>query len=391
MSLFGVIRSSGKFFSLMRKFRYSNATVEIKSNIKKSVVGYPLNYFLEHEAKNFAQEKDLDKSLKIAILSKTIEKLKIDFDEEIFVLSFYRISSYLQEDEAMKSQLSAEMNLILKKNLHKLEKFSSCFTILYKNIKNSFTIENSLVEPLFQRCMNRIKLVYKFRDDGQMLASFFDLVNKMNQNNELKKELEVFIEENHQKISFDSILQILSIIVENKGEKHFLLKIFEDVDSCVMFYDFFHYFKLLRNFLKIEFNENSDTDLQEKLLEKIRSIIKGLNESFEKKIATNFEAEKLIENYNNLVIKEYYQDISLLLKIFVDLKSFGEIYRKNLQKKDQNYFPEVEFQKIFESEKYILSALGKKQFNECSLFYENFLKNTDQDECIQKFIKIVFK
>ena len=48
---------SFKKFSFIPK--YLNVTVAMKSNVQKSGVGYPLNYFLEHEAKIFQQDDKL--------------------------------------------------------------------------------------------------------------------------------------------------------------------------------------------------------------------------------------------------------------------------------------------------------------------------------------------
>ena len=124
------------FFSFKRLtlfHNFLNTTIVAKSNIQKSSVGYPLNYFLEHEAKVFENDEKINKALKVAILMKTIERLQFNFNEQNFIMSLHRISYYLQ-NYSEKQNASKMTNSILSKNYQKIQKSSSFFTILDKNM-----------------------------------------------------------------------------------------------------------------------------------------------------------------------------------------------------------------------------------------------------------------
>jgi len=389
---------SFKKFSFIPK--YLNVTVAMKSNVQKSGVGYPLNYFLEHEAKIFQQDDKLNKSLKRAILSKSVEKLKYTFQEQNFVMALYRIAYYLEEDSEKQLKAYKEMNSILTSNYKKLEKFSSCFTILFKTMDGTFKFDDSFIELLTSQALVTMKKQYTFRDYGSMLASFYGMINSKDwkgKNEKQKKELEDFIKKNKDKIGFDASLHIAILSGETTSEKDHIdvfLKILGNLEKYLLFFDFLKYFKLLRVLVKVftsDFQGKFTEEDKEQILKLSDAIIKGFNDTFREKMSKNFQGITKLSNSNNLIIKEYYQDMSLLLKIYVDLKILGISLREMTVNKDQNYNPEKEFEKLFLDKNFVLGEVGKKQHDTCLAFYDKFLKKDDGDESLKRFIDILFK
>ena len=391
-----ILRVSKKFLKLrvlFAKFKYFQSTIN-ENTIQKLNIGYPVNYFLEYESKNFETESSTDQSLKIEILNRNIENLKYGFDEQNYIMALYRIQIYLENDK-QKNAYDC-MSSILKQNYTKLEKFSSCFTILYKIENQTFLIDKAIIECLVQHTFKTIKTQYTFRDYGTMLASFFELIYKknLNVNQKLKNELQMLIMENHKKISFDGQFQILAAIFDNKvkeNQSDFILQLLEDIEASMPFADFLKYFRILRIFLKIfleNFLENYSVSQKHEIMTKIGAIIRYFNICFEDKINKNFQAENLKNKYKNLIIKEYYEDVSLLLKIFVVLRDLGEIILPHDQNKNQKF--EENFKQLFLNSNFRLSSLGKIQYNDCCDFYNKFLKNEDKDASLKKFMNILF-
>ena len=397
MNIFKISNRCQRLIFLFKRLKQSHVSVAVNSGIQKTNVGYPLNYFLEYEAKIFQDEDSLNQSLKIAILGQNIEKLRYSFHEQNYIMVLYRISLYLQTSKEKQEKAFKQMSLILTQNYQKIDKFSTCFTILYKSLDETFKLDKELIEPLIQHALKRMKLQYTFRDYGTMLSSFYDLIHckSITIKKELNDELEAFIKENHEKIGFESNLQILLILIENKEEKNFdlIMKLLSDVENSILFVDFLKYFRMIRMFLKIvarDFFENGSNETKERILERIDSIVKGVNACLAGKIANNFQAEKNKEKYENLIIKEYFTDVSLLLKIYSDLKDLGIVLREIPKNHDLKFYPEEEFQKIFINENFSLSDVGQKQFGDCLAFYEKCLKNEDKDESIKKMFNILF-
>ena len=387
--------SKTRFFLFKRLtlfHNFLNATVVAKSNIKS----YPLNYFLEHEAKVFENDEKINKALKVAILLKNIERLQFNFNEQNFVMSLYGISYYLQ-NYSEKQNASKMMNSILSKNYQKIQKFSSYFTILSKSMDGTFKFDIKTMEKTVHQALVTLKTQYTFRDYGTILASFFSMINNKNwmiKNENQKKELDVFVNENYQKVGFDASLQIATSIAENNSmdqNSGVFLKILQNLEDFMLFFDFLKFLKFLRVLMNI-FGEKQkiSKEVREQILEKSDTIIRGLNVIILEKMKQNSQIMANQTKYNNVTIKEYYQDVSVLLKIYVDLKNLGNYLRETPKNKEENYRPEKEFAKLFLDQSFVLGEFGKKQQYTVTSFYDRFLKKNDQDGDLKKFLDSLF-
>lgn len=388
------------FFSVKRLTLFQNflnVTVVSQSNLKKSSVGYPLNYFLEQEAKFFEKDEKINKALKATILMKNIEKLQFNFNEQNFVMSLYRIS-YCLQNYSEKQNASKMMNSILSKNYQKIQKFSSCFTILSKAMDGTFKFDLKTMEKLVQQAFVTLKTQYKFRDYGSNLASFYSMINDKNwmiKNETQKKELDVFVGENYQKVGFDASLQITACISENNSVEHNLgmfLNILQNFEDFMLLFDISKFYKFLTVLINVLGEKQKiSKEAREKILLIGDTIIRGLNVIFLEKIKKNSQIMANQSKYNNVTIKEYYQDVSVLLKIYVDLKKLGNYFREIPKNKEENYCPEKEFGKLFLNESFSLGEVGKKQQHTVTSFYDRFLKKNDQEGDLKRFLDSLFR
>lgn len=327
-------------------------SVAVRSSVQKSSVGYPLNYFLEYEAKGFQADDRLNRSLKLSILIKSIEKLKYNFQEQNFVMSLYRIAYYLQDDPEKQAKSYKIMNSILEHNVTKLEKFSSCFTILYKTVDRTFKFDEFIIEPLIKQALSTLKTQYTFRDYGSMLASFYSLMQKNDWKfgiDAKRAELDEYLRENLTKIGFDATLQIATTIADSgpsTSQIELFAKIVTNFEKYLLFFDFLKYFRFLRALIKVMSAENSpEKEIKQQILVVSDKLIKGFNECFREKMKKISQGMANKSKYADLTLKEYYSDVSLIMKIYVDLRTLGS-WLSSLPD-NKNYNPEVEFEKIF--------------------------------------------
>ena len=253
------------------------------------------------------------------------------------------------------------------------------------------------MEKTVHQALVTLKTQYTFRDYGTILASFFSMINNKNwmiKNENQKKELDVFVNENYQKVGFDASLQIATSIAENNSmdqNSGVFLKILQNLEDFMLFFDFLKFLKFLRVLMNI-FGEKQkiSKEVREQILEKSDTIIRGLNVIILEKMKQNSQIMANQTKYNNVTIKEYYQDVSVLLKIYVDLKKLGNYLRETPKNKEENYRPEKEFAKLFLDQSFVLGEFGKKQQYTVTSFYDRFLKKNDQDGDLKKFLDSLF-
>lgn len=388
--------------------KISNFVLRIKRNFgdissgtfQKNRVGYPLNYYLEYEKKQYDEDNSIIKSIKASCLEKNINSLAFKFNEQNFVLALYKNSHYLKLDPEKQKSISEKLQNILKENIQNIEKFSTCCTILHKTLHDNFQIDNQLIEKIFEQGLKNAKQQYGFRDNGKMLVYFYEFFFQIKQqiSPNIKAEFEEYCIKNVEKIGFAEIKRILSIFNENSSScsKALFEKAVSEIKYYLLVIDFLSYFSILNVFSNVLENELFAKKNEEKsvFLKEIDSIIKNANKVFSRKIDLIYDnAKKIKDNKLENVetnTKGFIEDVSLLLKIYMRLKKLN-MYLEQLEGREKDDDPAKNFKNLFLSEKFSMSEKNKKQYHSLLIYYQKFVEKEDKDGEIKDFINLLYK
>lgn len=377
-------------FSFKRNF--SDISNEKFANFQKNHIGYPVNYYLEYEKKQYDEDNLIIKSIKTSCLEKNINSLALKFNEQNFILALYKNSHFLSSNLEKQKINYEKLQSILKENIQNIEKFSTCCTILQKTLHDNFQIDKFLIERLFEKGVKTAKEQYCYRDNGKMVVYFYELFFKIQQqiSPNIKIEFEEYCLKNIEKIGFAGIRRIISIFNENssKCSKALLIKAISEINYYLLVLDFLGYFNLLKTFLNVLDLEIFEKNIEEKaeFLKEIDLLIKNANKAFSKKIDLIYRNTNKIEENPESNKKEFIEDVSLLLKICMKLKNLS-FYLQQLEGIEN---PVKDFKNIFRNEKFSMSEKNKKQIHSLLLYYKKFVEKEDEDGEIKDFIKILF-